>query len=689
LAISAIHLGTTTTTGARGLELSGVVTGSVPLVDVAKNGSTAKVTGAVTPPAIVAGGTAKQTLPSITLTENFVGDVATVGGTATVTFTPSTGLTLATTTPTLNAGWSWGSPTVSGGVLTLVVLHDAGSATKTLTITGLQATATKTAAGTMTVTVAGSKSSAPAKVVLDVASAVALGTVDVSLDATTKAKATGQGSGGTNNLLMKETTYGAITTAAASTDPSNPVNALLTFDPGSNAKISAITLTMVGYPGNTNSPTISACVAPATGKTLWTCQVTAESSQITVGTSTVKAAVTWAANKDAPIGSDVVITAGGNVGVSGAVTVGTVGVTTKAAVSGAIPDLKPGSLTAANIATVTITELFTNAVTTTAGSSFRLLAPAGVAFQDAAAIQASSTSVGTATISSTFNPNDTLTLTRVATATITFTAKAVVSSGKSGLLSFELVDGDINGKNLSNIAPATLDLAYADGTLKALSAGKAAAVNVGFSVSNTVEGGLAPYTVASSAKTTATAEISGSTVTAKGVAAGAATITVTDALGATSTYVVTVSAGASEPAAGKATKASDGSTSAATFTGGATTDGGTSYTTAITTADDVIINATINVDPADVGKKGGIHAVVLSPAGFLMLESDGSWAPWDGKISSIATYLEADALAATYSVPLYNGTIATAGKWRFAVIYSTADGKLVYTTKAAVITVSE
>jgi hypothetical protein len=541
----------------------------------------------------------------------------------------------------------------------------------------------------MTVTVAGSKSSAPAKVVLDVASAVALGTVDVSLDATTKAKATGQGAGGVHNLLMKETTYGAITTAAASTDPVNPVNALLTFDPGSNAKISAITLTMVGYPGNTNSPTISACTAPATGKTLWTCQVTAESSQITVGTSTVKAAVTWAANKDAPIGSDVVITAGGNVGVSGAITVATVGVTTKAAVSGAIPDLKPGSLTAANIATVTITELFTNAVTTTAGSSFRLLAPAGVAFQDAAAIQASSTSVGTATISSTFNPNDTLTLTRVATATITFTAKAVVASGKSGLLSFELVDGDINGKNLSNIAPATLDLAYADGTLKALSAGKAAAVNVGFSVSNTVEGGLAPYTVASSAKTTATAEISGSTVTAKGVAAGAATITVTDALGATSTYVVTVSAGASEPAAGKATKASDGSTSAATFTGGATTDGGTSYTTAITTADDVIINATITVDPADVGKKGGIHAVVLSPAGFLMLESDGSWAPWDGKISSIATYLEADALAATYSVPLYNGTIATAGKWRFAVIYSTADGKLVYTTKAAVITVSE
>jgi len=692
LAISAVQLLASTTTGARGLEMSGVLAGSIPLANVAKGGSAATLvtgTGTVTPPVIVAGGSAKQTLPSITVTENFVGDAVTVGGTATITFTPSAGLTLAATTPTLNAGWSWGSPTVStAGVLTLVVLHDAGSATKTLTITGLQATATKTAAGSLTVTVAGSQTNAPNKDVLTVASAVALGTVDVSLDTATKAKATGQGAGGTHNVLLKETTYGAITTAAASTDPVNPVNALLTFDPGSNAKISGITLTMVGYPGTTNSPTISACVAPATGKTLWTCKVTAESSKIEAGTSTVKAAIDWVTNNDAAIGSDVVITAGGNVGVSGAVTVGTVGLNTKA-VSGAIPDLKPGSLTAADIATVTITELFTNAVTSTVGSSFRLFAPAGVAFQDAGAIQASSTTVGTATISSTFNPNDTLTLTRVATATITFTAKVIVADGNSGLQSFELVDGDINGKNLSNISPATLNLAYADGTLEALSAGKAAAVNIGFSASNTVEGGLAPYTVASSATPTVSAAIDGSTVTATGVAAGAATITVTDALGATSTYVVTVSAGAAEPEQGKATKASDGSTSAATFTGGATTDGGTTYTSAITTTDDVIINATINVDPEDVGEAGGIHAVVLSPAGFLMLESDGSWVPWDGKITSIATYLEVEALAATYSVPLYNGTIATAGKWRFAVIYSTDAGKLVYTTKAAVITVSE
>ncbi len=673
--------------GDQGLTLAGILTGQLALVDVKLSGSAATITGAVKAPNIVAGSSAKQTLPSIKITENFAGDAVAKGGTATITLTPSTGLTLAATTPTISAGFNV-TPTVStAGVLTLTIGADAG-ATKTFTITGIQATATSTAAGTLTVTVGGSRASGPDDDVLSVATAVPVGTPSLSLSAATKASKTGAGSSGTHNLLIKESTYGAITRAAASTDPLAPVNAVLTFEGSSNVTVNSITLSTSGYAAGT-SPTISSCTAPATGKTVWTCLVTAESTAVSAGTSTVTAAINWTAKTTAAVGSEIVITAGGNVGVSGAITVATVSVTTAAEVSGAIPDLTPGSLTQANIATVKITELYTGAVTTTVGSSFRLLAPTGIAFQNASAIQASSASVGTATISSTFNPNDTLTLTRVGTQTITFTAKVVVASGVSGLQSFSLVDGDINGANLSNIQPATLDLAYVDGTLDALDAGDAAAVNVGFTTSNTVEGGLAPYTVASSSEAAATVAVDGSTVTATGVAAGATTITVTDALGATDTYVVTVSAGAAEPAQGKATKASDGSTSAATFTGGATIDGGTTYTDAITTADDVIINATINVDPADVGVAGGLHAVVLSPTGLLMLEADGSWVPWDGKIANVATYLEVDALAATHTIPLYNGAIATAGKWRFAVVYSTDTGKLVYTTKAAVITVTE
>jgi hypothetical protein len=685
----------TATVGVNGLKLTGVAVGDANLLSVKANGSTAaRASGAAGKlAAIVAGSAAVQTLPAIVITENFSGDAITKGSTAVITFTPSTGLTLVATTPTVTVGYGTTelSATITAGKLNLTISANAGGTTKTITITGLQAKATATAAGTLSVTVTGSQAKAPDKVAVEVATASARGTVSATLKAGEATKKTGPGGASvTSNLVLVESTYGALTIA----EETQSTKAYFTVTPSSNAKISTITTTFSGYDAG-NTPTISTCQAETATSLVYVCQVTAESKTLVqAGTTTIspeiRLAVTYAASAKAEIGSDVVLTLGGNAGLSGEIKVASVGQTTKAAVTGAVPDVKPGSLTAASLATVTITELFTNAVTNTVGSSFRVIAPAGAAFQDAAAIQASSTTVGTATISSTFRPNDTLTLTRVGTATITFTAKAIFSAdAASGLASFDIVDGDINGKSLSNIAAATLELAYVDGTLEKLDAGKAAAVNVGFSVSNTVEGGLAPYTVASSASTIATATVSGSAVSVEGVAAGAATITVTDALGATSAYVVTVSAGAAEPAQGKATKASDGSESAATFTGGATIDGGTTYTDAITTADDVIINATITVDPDDVGEAGGIHAVVLSPAGLLMLESDGSWVPWDGVIAHVATYLEVDALAATYSVPLYNGAIATAGKWRFAVVYSTDTGKLVYTTKAAMVTVTE
>jgi len=686
---------TTTVTGLQGLTLAGAVSGKVNYIDIRKGGSTAALATGAKPVDIVVGSKSSQTLPSISITESFDRD-AVSASTQTITITPGTGIKLETATISITGtGWAAvnaaATATISAttNVMTIGISNATGGSL-TVTIGALKATASALGSLTLTVGKPGTDMPTAPKDVLTVARGVSVGTVSSALRKGTTAAPqvikTGPGSGGTSYIEMKESTYGALTTK----EKTGTKNAVFSVTPSSNATISSVTVAAAGYPGVAPTFSSATCSKDTPTSETYVCTLTGESDSVTVGTSTVTATVVWAASSTAAVGSDVVLTLDGNVGATGTFKVGEVGQTTKAAVTGAIPDVKPGSLTAADLATVTITELFTGAVTNTVGSSFRVLAPAGVAFQDAAAIQASSTTVGTATISSTFRPNDTLTLARVGTATITFKAKAIFSSDvPGGLLSFDIVDGDINGKSLSNISAATLNLAYVDGTLEKLSAGKAAAVNVGFSVSNTVEGGLAPYTVASSANTIATPTISGSIVSVEGVAAGAATITVTDALGATSTYDVTVSAGAVEPAQGKATKASDGSTSAATFTGGATTDGGTTYTDAITTADEVIINATINVDPEDVGEAGGIHAVVLSPAGFLMLESDGSWVPWDGKLTSIATYLEVEALAASYSVPLYSGTIAAAGKWRFAVIYSTDAGKLVYTTKAAMITVSE
>jgi hypothetical protein len=690
--MSSMQLSTSSTTGERGLALSGLVTGTVPFANVSKSGSSAAMTAKEKIPTIVVGGAAVVTLPKITITENFAGDAIPVGGTATITLTPSAGLKFnLAQSATVSAGFTNATPTLSAaGVLSLSITHTAGSTTKTLTIGNLRATVAKTTTpGTMTVTVGSSATNGPKSQVITAATAVALGTVSTALPAKYTQIKTGPGKAGNQSSIeIKETTYGAITRNAQSV--STPAH--ISFTPSSNATITAVTFTYSGYAAGT-SPTIAIttrCNVDAVGSATFICPVEAESSAVVPGTSTVTAKVTWTAKATAAVGSDVVLTLGGNAGVSGEHKVGTVGVTTKAAVSGAIPDVKPGSLTAASLATVTITEMFTGAVSATSGTNFRLLAPAGVSFQTGAA----GAGISSAAISSTFRPNDTLTLAKNAsTNTITFTAKAIFADTvPSGLVSFELVDGNTDNKNLSNITAATLQLAYADGTLEKLDAGKDASVNVGFSVSSTAKGGLTPYTVTSSDSKVGSPTITGSVVTVNGKAVGVATITVTDALGATSQYVVTVSAGAAEPEQGKATKSSDGEDSAATFTGGASIDGGTTYSSEITTADEVTINATINVDPADVGKKGGIHAVALTPVGLLMLNADGTWEVWDGEIASIATYQEEAKLAASYKVPLYSGAI-TAGKWRFAVIYSTiVDGKvekLVYTTKAALLTVKE
>jgi hypothetical protein len=479
---------------------------------------------------------------------------------------------------------------------------------------------------------------------------------------------------------MTESTYGALTTI----NKSDVQSAYFLVTP-SNAKISSISVTTTNYGSSGPSVLCAAQTGVTTGA--WVCTVSAESSALPK-TPTISVVIGATTSAKAAVGSDVVMTFDGNAGVSGTATMASVVLTTKAT-KGEVPDLTPGSLEAKALAPVTISEAFTGAMTSTVGSSIRLIAPAGVAFQDAASVVTGSKgTVGTATITSTFSPNDTLVMNRIITSTIKFTPKAVIASGVKGWLSFSIVDGDIDGKKLSNITNETIMMAYADGTLGKVDAGADATVNIGFQVSNTADGGLAPYTVKSSDSAIASVALHGDVVTVTGKAAGNATVTVTDELGGSDTYVVTVSAGATQPEPGKTTKTIDGSTSDATFSGGASLDGGATYTSEITTADDVSIMATINVDPADQGSAGAIHALVLSPAGFLTLEEDGSWVPWDGTLGGIATYSEETALGDVYYVPLYNGTIAAPGKWRFAVAYTTEDGKLVFNTKVANLTVA-
>ncbi len=395
------------------------------------------------------------------------------------------------------------------------------------------------------------------------------------------------------------------------------------------------------------------------------------------------------AGGEAIVGDTIALTFAGNASVEGSVDVASVLEATSAQVSGAVKVVKEGLTTAQGINTFTITEKFAGSMDT---GQFRVIAPAGVVFATPYPV---SVGGGTPTYATdTFAPNDTLVMSTLGTPTITVTANVIVSSAVSGYISFDIVDGDIDGKFKTNIVADSLDLAYADKTLTALSAGADVAVNAGFSKSsNVVTGGLMGdgYTVTSSNTATVTASIAnvgGSmTLTVNGVAAGSANVTVTDELGATDVVVVTVSAGATIPAAEKGPKGA-GDRTGVTFSAGATSDGGSTYGTTFTVDDEVTIVAVVGVDSTDVGSAGAIHvAAKLEGNVFVYLDEDGLFADWDTSGLPGATIVT-DSLEASYTVTVVDGQKLPAGEHRFALAYSTGS-EVIYTGKAIVITITE
>jgi hypothetical protein len=595
----------------------------------------------------------------------------------------------------VTAGFTLEAPsaTISSttGKMTLTLGHATGSTTKTVTISGIKATATSSATGDLSMTV-GSPSDPDSKYApnnkLVVAKALALGTVTVA--GPKKLETTGPSAGAlTSTITFKESTYGALSRASQT----QVQDAFFRITPNA-AEIKAITPSYSGYPSG-GSPTIGTCEAESVVTTkAWICKVTGESSKVTPGTSTISLKINYAPTKSAEIGGKITMTIDGNSNVSGTVDVADVQLATSAT-KGAIPDLTPGGTEAASFAKVTITEKFDGAVT--AGKEFRLLAPQGVAFQNASATATASPGIVSATITATFNPNDTLVMTTKTTETVVFTPQGVLASGNTGFQAFKIIDGSIDGKRKAGVSGETVMLAYGDGTLGTLDAGENGSVNVGFTVKNTVTKGLNipdyVYTVKSSDASIGSATISGDVVTVLGKKAGNATITVTDGLGATDTYVVVVSDAIAQPDAEKAAKSADGSTTTATFKAGASSDGGATYATEFTTADDVTLVGTVNVAAADQGKDGEVHIAVLSKLDngtsvLAYMDEDGTPQTWDGTVAGLGANVVATPLADTYNLTIFSGTLG-AGTHRVALAYSTEDGDIVYSGKAMVITVTE
>ena len=521
---------TTAKVGKQGLTVAGTagLTGKVNLFDVSANGSSAALAKGAKVVSIVKGSAKTQTLPSITITEIFDGDWYDSGTTPTVTLTAGAGLKFSTDTSAItisDAGGTvnlaFGQTTPTASVMTLKFTGD-GAGTKTLTISGLKATATAT--GDLSLTVGGATIDSqfgPKGDKITVASGVEAGTVTVK----GPAKLTKIGANkttGTAVFTITESTYGSISIAKKSAT----TNAYFSVVPNNGAKISGVSTNVTG-----TGLVIGTCAVESTGSATWVCPVTSESSALLPGTDVVKVTVTLSGEKSV-VGDTISVEVGGNVGASGTADVAQVSETSTTKVTGGITQVKEGLTEIQKVSGFVISQTYDASLN---NGVFRLLAPQGVAFAGTAP---SPIGGGTATaLISTFNPNDTYEISstgRGNTGTITVTnLNVLVSGGVSGDIVFELIDGNASGKFATGLVPESLTLAYADKTLVALTGGKDVSLNVDYSTTQEIKGGLVGdgYTVKSSSTPTVSVSVSGSTMTIKGVAAGAANITVTDSLG--------------------------------------------------------------------------------------------------------------------------------------------------------------
>jgi len=667
------------------------IKGSAKLVKVAPTGASSSVSGKLTK--LVRGADQAQTLPSILITENFAGNA--LATTSTITLKAGTGLTFLASTATVSFPNN-GAKFAGGSTLTTSVfvlnLTDTGGATKTITIKGLKAKAAAKAGQTLSLTItAGNETK-----ILEVANGSDRGTTSVEyLDKGTGANAkvitkkkVGAKGTASANVTLKETTYGAITIENAVSGTTSTVPAYIRFA-ASNAKVTGVTISSSGYTGTgVSAPTFGICKIESTGASTFICPISAESTgAIKPGTATVTANVTFKA--DGAVGDAIALTLDGNAGVSGSVEVADIVVAT-AATSGVVPQVTIGSANAQKLAPITIKQTFTGS---TSRGFFRLIAPAGVKFANPGNIKFAGVGTGTsATVTaSTFATNDTLVIFSESTPSITFTPEAIISNEvAAGDVVIDIVDGNISGAIKTGVSEESVNAAYATAEITALDAGKAVTVGANYSATNTREGGVGAITAASSAASVATVAVDGDSITVTGVTAGAATITVTDSLGATASFAVTVTeAELTEAKAGKTLSGDDLPTGTA-FTAGASSDGGATQGTEFTTADDVEIVATVTVGDDIVGEAGAIHVALMAKTDdgttFSYLDEDGKWADWD--ITGLpGVHIDAEELAASYNVSIYSGKF-TAGTYRIALAYS-SDGEVYYTGKAVTITVTE
>ena len=635
---------------------SGGISGSATIASLADAGTMVSLAmaadgdPAIVPVDVVIGGGSQVRLPSFVISGIFPNDVGTSDGndgdSDTITVTPAAGVTISGNPEATCAA---GTGTVDAAieddnnvsVLTLTITANCGDAdaevSDAITVTGLTATlASGAGAGPFALTLEGTADNFTAGIEVDVAQGVESGEVTVTRESEMPALV-GPDTSGRVNVLLTESTYGSLRVGEPET--------YIIVIPSDNVSISSVQSNTSSLQDRLPQIDNGEPAIPRNGSYVLT--VLGESSSLEEDDA-VTLTINYVVNDDAAIGGTVSFAIGGTAGASGTITAATVTVNTVSS-AGPIPDVT-ASPNAVETATLTIMEQFATSLN---NGDYRLLAPSGIRF-------AGGSGDGVRT---TFETSDTLLVELDETSDTVVDAEVVTPnvivgpSAQAGRNAFFILDGNgslsAEDAERTNLTGGTVDLLYV-GELDDLDAGADIAIATGFSISQSVSGGLLDeeegevYSATSSDDEVATVAVSGDTLTVTGLSIGAGIITVTDELGNTDNILVEVVAAGAAP--DLTAVSSTGGETSATISGGVTVDGGVTYSEdgVVAAGDEISILFTINVESDHVGQEGDIYVAVLDvdTRTFFIIDGnsevipDSGLAPFDSRTLTASETVE-------------------------------------------------
>ena len=115
-----------------------------------------------------------------------------------------------------------------------------------------------------------------------------------------------------------------------------------------------------------------------------------------------------------------------------------------------------------------------------------------------------------------------------------------------------------------------------------------------------------------------------------------------------------------------------------TFRGSVSDSDGNSTTTSFLSSDVLSINASIYVDPVDIGKAANIYTLVNYQGSFYMKNSDGEYVPWDGSLDTLLASRSGGILTSIESLSVVSGLNGVVGNFEVFIAYSVEEGVFHY-----------